>query len=346
MELTERQKLILSMVVHDYSRTAMPVGSKNLVDRYNLDISSATVRNELQKLTDFGLLRMPHTSAGRIPTEEGYRYYVSNLTKTNELPVPTQKTISHQFYQMRHDTEQWLKLAGSVLAHQSQAASLVTSPHPTKARLKHLQIISTRGRQILLVLVLEGGEVRQRVLSLPEPVMQDQLTETSARLTALLHDRDIDTLQGLMSQLSGLDLDIACWILEDLIAENATISSEVYIDGLTNILSEPEFTGSEENRKALRIIEERTLLRDLVAKTTFGSNQGSIQVLIGGEGTWDELRQWSLVLGSYGLPGLATGALGVLGPLRLSYGRAISTVQFLSNLMSEMMAESIIEETE
>ncbi|HMN15134.1 MAG TPA: heat-inducible transcriptional repressor HrcA [Bellilinea sp.] len=343
MELTERQKLILSMVVHDYSRSAAPIGSKNLVEHYNLDLSSATVRNELQKLTDFGLLRMPHTSAGRVPTEEGYRYYVSNLTQTNELPVPTQKTISHQFYQMRHDMEQWLRLAGSVLAHQSHAASLVTSPLPRQAKLKHLQVISTRGRQVLLILVLEGGEIRQRVLSLAEPVSQEQLTEASARLTALLHDLDVESLPAAIAPLDGLNRDLADWVLEDLTDENAAVSSEVYIDGLTNILSEPEFTGSEENRKALRIIEERSLLRDLVAKTSSASNQGSIQVLIGGEGTWDELRQWSLVLGSYGLPGLATGALGVLGPLRLSYGRAISTIQFLSNLMSEMMAESIVE---
>ena len=106
----------------------------------------------------------------------------------------------------------------------------------------------------------------------------------------------------------------------------------MYIDGLTNVLSEPEFTGSDEARKSLRILEERSLLQDLVARTSAGNTQGGVQVLIGGEGTWDELRQWSLVLGSYGIPGLATGTLGVLGPLRMSYGRAISTVRFLSGL--------------
>ncbi len=117
------------------------------------------------------------------------------------------------------------------------------------------------------------------------------------------------------------------------------------MDGLTNVLAEPEFTGSEDARRALRILEERSLLQDLAARSALSNTQGGIQVLIGGEGTWDELRQWTLVLGSYGTPGLATGTLGVLGPLRMSYGRAISTVRFLSGLLSDLVADTMMDET-
>jgi heat-inducible transcriptional repressor len=343
-DLTERQKLILSLVIHEYSRTAIPVGSQALVTRYNLDISSATVRNELAALTEFGLLRQPHTSAGRVPTEEGYRYFVSRLTRAIDLPDATRRTISHQFYQMRNDVEQWVRLAASVLAYQSRAASLVTPPHPEHARLKHLELIATRGRQVLVVLVMVGGEVRQRLLSLPELVGQEQLSQSSERLTRLFQGADVAEMQARLSQLQGLDADVMAWVIEDMTHEDTTLAGEMYIDGLANVLSEPEFTGSEEARRSLRILEERTLLRDLVARTSASNTQGGVQVLIGGEGTWDELRQWSLVLGSYGLPGLATGTLGVLGPLRLSYGRAISTVRFLSGLLSELMEQSMLDE--
>ena len=113
------------------------------------------------------------------------------------------------------------------------------------------------------------------------------------------------------------------------------------MDGLSNVLSEPEFVGTEEVRRALRLLEERSLLQDLVSRSALTNPQGGVHVLIGGEGTWDELRQWSLVLGNYGMPGQATGTLGVLGPLRMSYGRAISTVRFLSGVMSDLMADTM-----
>ncbi|HWR65338.1 MAG TPA: heat-inducible transcriptional repressor HrcA [Bellilinea sp.] len=343
-ELSERQKIILSLVIHEYSSTATPVGSHALVSHYKLDMSSATVRNELAALTDHGFLRQPHTSAGRVPTEEGYRYFVSRLTRASDLPDTTRRTISHQFYQMRNDVEQWVRLAASVLAYQSRAASLVTPPHPEHSRLKHLELIATRGRQILVVLVMLGGEVRQRLFTLVEPVNQEQLSQSSERLTQLFQGADVNEMRARLAQLQGLDADVVQWVIDDLLAADAIPTGEVYMDGLTNVLSEPEFTGSEEARKSLRIIEERSLLQDLVARTSAGNTQGGVQVLIGGEGTWDELRQWSLVLGSYGMPGLSTGTLGVLGPMRMSYGRAISTVRFLSGLMSDLMAETNLDE--
>ena len=344
LELTERQKFILTLVIHEYIRTAAPVGSQALVARYHLNISSATVRNEMAALTEYGLLRQPHTSAGRVPTEEGYRYFVSRLIRATDLPDTTSRTISHQFYQMRHDVEQWVRLAASVLAHQSRAASLVTPPHPEKARLKHLELIATRGRQVLMVLVMVGGEVRQRILSLNEPVAQELLSHSADRLTQLFQGLDVESIRARGSQLSGLDADVIGWVIEDMVEANSEVAGEVYLDGLTNVLAEPEFTGSEEARRALRILEERSLLQDLAARTVMSNNVGGIQVLIGGEGTWDELRPWSIVLGSYGAPGLATGTLGVLGPLRMSYGRAISTVRFLSGLLSDLVAETLLDE--
>ncbi len=365
-ELTERQKLILALVVHEFARTAAPVGSRYLVENYNLDMSPATVRNELAALTEQGYLRQPHTSAGRVPTEEGYRYFVGRLLHETALPEATRRTISHQFYQTRHDVDQWMRLAASVLAHHSRAASLVTAPHPDTLRFKHLELINTRGRQVLMVLVLFGGEVRQRLLTLHEPVSQEQLSAAAHRLTLSLLEKNEDGIQAMRSQLSGLDYDIAGYVVDDMRQARALVSGEVYFDGLTNVMAEPEFSGSDDARRALRLLEERSLLQDLLARTVMssgsetnqplvsplqssqnpGGGQNAIQVLIGGEGTWDELRNFSVVLTRYGTPGLASGTLGVLGPMRLQYGRTISTMRFLSGLLSEMVADTLVDDEE
>ena len=139
--LTERQKFILALVIREYVDSTQPVGSKRLAEAYNLDYSSATIRNEMAALTEAGYLQQPHTSAGRTPTEEGYRYFVSQLMGHTTLPTHIERTIEHQFYQARNDFDQWMRLAASILARQSQAASLVTSLHPEHARLKHLELI-------------------------------------------------------------------------------------------------------------------------------------------------------------------------------------------------------------
>ena len=340
-ELTERQKFILTLVVHEHSLTALPVGSQRLVERYHLDMSSATVRNELGALTDMGYLRQPHTSAGRVPSEDGYRYFVGRLLQETELPESTRRTISHQFYQMRHDVDQWMRLTASVLASQSRAASLVTAPHPEQAHFKHLELIGTRGRQVLMVLVMVGGEIHQRILTLTEYVPQPQLSEVANHLTVVYEGKEIESIRAGRNTHEGLELEILDWVAEEMNETTAAAAGEVYLDGLQNVLAQPEFTGSEEARRAVHVLEERTILHDLVTRSLATSSTGGVQVLIGGEGTWSELRPFSVVLARYGTPGLITGTLGVLGPMRMSYGRTISTVRFLAGLLSDLVSDTL-----
>ncbi|KAF0106825.1 MAG: heat-inducible transcriptional repressor [Chloroflexi bacterium] len=343
-ELTDRQRLLLSLVIHEYIRSATPVGSKHMVEQYHLDMSSATVRNELAELTELGYLRQPHLSAGRVPTEDGYRLFVGNIVHESELPDSTRRTISHQFYQMRQDVEQWTRLAASVLAHQSRAASLVTAPHPEHARFKHLEMIASRGRQVLMVLVLMGGEILQRFITLPEPVTQEMLSEIADRFTSLLEGKSVTAIELDSIEMNALEQDLFDLFLEEMKQADSMVSGELVLDGLTNVLAEPEFSGSEEARRALRVLEEKPLLHDILAQTVLhGSSVGGVQVLIGGEGIYDALSQCSIVLARYGTPGLATGTLGVLGPMRMPYGRTISIVRFLSGLLSELVTETMTE---
>jgi len=341
--LTERQKLILALVIRDHIEHAQPVGSKHLVEDYGLGFSSATVRNEMAALTDAGYLSQPHTSAGREPTEEGYRYFVRQLMGHTELPDRTKRTITHQFYQARQDMDHWMRLAASVLAHQSQAASLVTAPYPETVRFKHLELISTLGRQVLMVLVLTGGEVRQQMLMLAEPVSQERLSAVAELCNRRCQGLNVDGITALTGQLETLEQDILKLVVDEMERSSAILGGEVYRDGLVNVLSEPEFAEVEVARSALRVLEERSLLEDLLTSTVLTTSVGGVQVLIGGEGTWEELRQCSMVLSRYGVPDLATGTLGVLGPIRMSYGHTISTVRFVAGLLSDLVVEMHID---
>lgn len=337
VEITERQKTLLMLLIRDYIETAQPVASKRLVDRFRLDLSPATVRNELFALTEMGYLRQPHTSAGRVPTEDGYRFFVSHMMHQAELPEATQRTISHQFHQARPDVDQWMILAASVLAHQSQGVSVVTAPRAETIRFKHIELISTQGRQVLMVMVLDGGEVNQQILTLAEPVSQERLSQTASRLNTLLVGHSVEEIKHLASRLDTLEQDIVTLIVQDLRRTSESASGEIYTDGLTNVLGEPEFAESDEARKTLRLFEERSTLQDLLARASTNSAVGGLQVLIGSEGGWDELRQCSMVLARYGAPGLATGTLGVLGPMRMSYARTIPTVRYVAGLLSDLV---------
>lgn len=340
-QLSERQKLILGLVVQEFVETAQPVGSKRLVDHYGLDVSPATVRNEMAELAEYGFLRQPHTSAGREPTEEAYRFYVGELMHRQDLPAATKHTISHQFYQARHEMQEWMRLAASVLASQSHAASLVTLPQAREARFKHLELILTTGRQVLMVLVLENGQVQQQMLVLKEAFSQEQLSQTAERINNAFGGRSLMRLSEPLPELGLLAQEILLLMGNELRDVQSGLAGEVYHDGWTNVLAEPEFSASGHARRALRVLEERPLLEDLLSQTMRQSEIGGVQVLIGGEGRWEELNDFSLVLARYGATDIMSGYLGILGPMRMSYGRAVSTVDFVAGLLSEMVTESI-----
>jgi len=234
------------------------------VEQFNLQLSSATIRNEMVALTDMGYLRQPYTSAGRVPTEEGYRFFVRNLTQQTTLPATTMRTISHQFYQSRQDLDQWLRLAASVLANQSQGASLVTAPHSEKALLKHLELIATRGNQVLMVLILVGGEIRQQLLSLPEHINQEQLSAIAALITDQCHNCSADQILSKGIYLDPIGQQVLNVVTEEMSLSEKMVVGEVYLDGLMNVLAEPEFAESENARSALKLFEERSFLNDLL----------------------------------------------------------------------------------
>ena len=341
-EITDRQETILALIVHDYIETAEPIGSKKLIDSYNLGISSATVRNEMAALTAAGLLRQPHTSAGRVPTEDGYRYFVRSLLLETELPPQEKRLIRHQFHQAHADMDEWVRLAASVLAQHARSASLVSSPHTERAIFKHLELISTRARQILMVLVLHGGDVRQQMLSLTRSFTQDELSRIAREISHRFQGRDAGEIRNAAAEMDVFTHEIVDLIIEVMDRTDAVSSGIVHYDGLTHMLAQPEFARSDSAQQALRILEERSFLDEVLAQA-LSPQVGGVEVVIGGEGAWEELRDCSMVLARYGAPGYATGAVGVLGPTRMAYGRTISTVRYVAGLMSNLVLEAYTE---
>lgn len=336
--LSERQEKILGLVIHNYVETGQPMGSKTLVDQYDLGVSSATVRNELAALGEMGYLVQLHTSAGRIPTESGYRYFVQKLLGGFRLPLHEQQMIRHQFHQARLDLDQWMRLAAAILARTSLSASFVTAPRPRSNRFKHLQLISTQGRMVLMILVMYGGEVNQQMLNMAEPLPQERLSLAADRMNVLLADANYDEAVAKVGHLDDLEADVAQLVLEALHHSDHRKISDIYRDGLMNLLDDAS------TRQAVRVLEERTLLANVLAETQ--TKQNGVQVVIGGEGRWEELRDCSIILSRYGVADQFSGTVAVIGPTRMSYGRNVAAVQYVANLMSSFVSDYYLEDTD
>ena len=338
-DLSERQETILALIIHEYIDSAVPVGSKTLVEHYGLGVSTATVRSEMVSLTEEGLLRQPHTSAGRVPSEEGYRYFVRRLLREPELPSEEKRLISHQFHQARAEVDEWVRLAAAVLARHSRVASVVTAPHAERAIYKHLELISTQARQALLVLVLQGGEVRQQMLSLAESIEQARLTLVAEEINRACVGKDAQAVAAHATQATDLEHEVSRLVAEIIARADAVSAGAIVHDGIANVLTQPEFSDASTALSALRLLEEHSFLEEVLAKA-LSPSIGGVQVVIGGEGAWQELKDCSMILARYGAPGFATGALGVLGPTRMAYGRTISAVRYVAGLMSDLLVES------
>ena len=334
--LSERQETILRLVVRNYIETGQPVSSKILVESSELDVSSATVRNELAALGDHGYLMQQHTSAGRIPTEFGYRYFVQKLLGEFHLPLHEQQMIRHQFHQARLEMNQWMQLAAAILARTSQGASFVTAPRARANRYKHLQLIATQGRMVLLVLVLQSGEVKQQMLTLAEPLPQARLSMAADHLNDQFEYATFDEIQRQADQLDTLEFEVTQLVLDILgRADNRSIS-DIYRDGLTNLLED------EGTRQAVRVLEERTLLASVISQAMLSESTG-VQVVIGGEGRWEELKDCTIILSRYGVPADIGGTVAVIGPTRMAYGRNVAAVRYVAGLMNSFVYEYFVD---
>ena len=337
-----RSQAILRAVIEEYVSTAQPVASQALVDRYGLGVSSATVRNILAELEAAGLLTHPHTSAGRVPTDAGYRFFVESIADVVPLPAVEQLMIRHQFGQVEFASEHWFRLAATTLAGLTRAAGIATPAKPNAAHIRRIDLVSVNERMASLILVLREGAIKQAAVTVDESEAVDQstLNAVAGLLNERLLDRTATSAEQILAKLDDAERTqrIAQRVGERIVRilrdYDAAAVEEVFSDGLLNVMEAPEFAHSDKLRQVFSALENRAYLGELVGSV---ADSGRIRIVIGAENPREEMHDVTLILAPYGRPGRAIGVVGVLGPTRMRYPNAIGTVSFVSGLMDELV---------
>lgn len=336
MTLPERRSAILRLIIADYVQSAQPIGSEALVQRHSLGLSSATIRNEMARLEEEGYIHHPHTSAGRVPSDKGYRYFVESLVGEQELPQDEQLRILHQFHQATTAMAEWLHLAASVLSQSVHNLAVVTPPRAGQTRLRHLELVALHDHTGLLVLVTDAVKVRQQVLSFPSTVAQPDLTRLANRLTQAWAGLASDEVRSLSLDPYSSDAVVAAVVADILAEEDDAAFAEAHIEGLRNVLEQPEFSNSGKLLDLVEAVDERNLNKAIPAESVA---EDGVTVIIGAENPSGSMRECSIVVTSYGTPEGHKGAIAVLGPTRMHYPRAIATVRYMGKVMNDVLTK-------
>jgi heat-inducible transcriptional repressor len=333
--LSERQQALLATIVREYDEQKSPVGSDALVRKYLPGISPATVRNDMVSLAAAGYICSTHPSSGRMPTQSGYRYYVRHLMRPAEISSAERRMIDHQFHQIESDLDQWTRLAATVLAQTTGNASFVTTPLSRRSRLRHVDLIATANRSALVVALLQEGTLHQQLLVRSESIDQDQLDRTARRLTRELRGSVAADVRLWADAESPLESAVCECLVELMRRVDQKTTREVWYDGVSSLLAEPEFSRGDRAQEIVRAFEQRQTLLEIAEAS---QDREGIQVQIGDENPSPVFRDCSVVSTRYG-SGNAAGIIGVVGPTRLRYERVIAILQYLGGLMTQLWAE-------
>ena len=334
--LTHRAGSVLNILVNEYISTANPVASEEIARLSPTKVSPATVRNAMSLLTEEGYISRPHVSAGAVPSDRGYRYYVEALEEVPPLPDSVQQQIHQHFDHADADLAELSRRCALILSRIATNMAIVTVPQSRSSRLKHIQLVYLDEATALLIIVLQEARLLRRLLPLEEPTDQDSLTQVANFLNDRFsgHNRaEIAASQGELGPLEERVRQSALSLLQE--AETYSIP-EHYVDGLRWLLNQPEMSQGSQARELVELLEEQVLLGSVLSEQP---DTGDIAVFIGGENSDEHLRPFGVILCQYGIPQQARGTICVIGPTRMSYADTISGVGFLSSLMSRLVLE-------
>ena len=333
--LSPRGEAILRSIVAQYIARAVPVPSQSLIDNDELAVSSATIRNEMARLEEEGYIIRPHPSAGSIPSDKGYRYYVETLGDIR-LPSAQQLLIRHSFHQVEGELEEWLSLAATLTAQLVQNVAIVAIPKPTSFRLKHLEAVALQDSLALVIVVLYGARLRQQLITFDQTVSQAELTTMANKLNAVYADLTRLEILAKKIELSPTEQQLYDCLLKIMQAEDEPEYEKSYLDGLHFTLNQPEFHHAQQALTLMELVEGRRLLGIIIPKDM---GKAGLQVIIGRENKAEAMQDCSVVISQYGLPEEAMGIISVVGPTRMPYARTIPAVSFLSLVLSQLVAE-------
>lgn len=333
--LSPRTETILKSIVEQYIAKPVPVPSQGIVAGCNLRVSPATIRNEMAHLEDEGYVTRPHTSAGAIPSDKGYRYYVESLFDLG-LPMVEQRLITHLFHQVESELEEWLRLAAAVVARMTRNVAIVSRPKLVGCRLKHLELVALQDLLALVILVLHGARVKQQLITFEQVITQPELSAITAKLNDAYHDLSPSRIRAKVTSLSPAEQQITTCMLKMMQAEDEAQYDEPYLDGLHFIADQPEFAYAQRIQELIEVVEQGNLLQVIIPPHL---NTQEVAVIIGQENEAEAIRNCSVVITLYGLYDEAVGTIGVIGPTRMPYARTIPTVNYLSTVLSRLVAE-------
>jgi heat-inducible transcriptional repressor len=335
--MEDRKQAILRAVVHEFTTSAMPVGSQALQSRYFVNLSSATIRSELAELSDLGYLTQPHTSAGRMPTDFGYRYFVDFLMDLEKVPERVNAFIVEEMRTAPNDVQGMVEKVAMTVAAVTQNASVASAPHGSQAKIKHLDLVSLEPKEVLLILLLEGNLLRQQVVNVSQPASQVQLSKLGGRLNASLIGRASDEVRHAYDTAPlGLEKELLGRVVAVLDLYEKGSEGLVVHDGVRNLVRQPEFAESARLQQVLEVLEETRYLTMLLRQLIGDSD---LQIVIGSENTSSQLRGCAVVLTTYGPSNRLKGVLGVIGPTRMAYSQTVARLQAVARGASERMAE-------
>lgn len=335
--LDERKQQILKAVVSDYTLTGVPVGSQLLAAKYFIALSSATIRNELADLVGTGYLQQPHTSAGRIPTDRGYRYFVDFLMEPESASASVRRTVRQEFETAPRSVDGILEKAAMVLAQVTENVSLVTAPEASEFRIKHIDLVSLEPQAVLIILVLEGNLIEQQVVHLDRATSQEDLSRMAAMLNRTVKGQTAEELSTRLNKLGpdrGEQRQIIERLVESITAHQAQRQTVVLHDGVRNLLRHPEFVEVSRLEELLELLEQGAQLAAILQQVAF---EKDVEIVIGRENTSSGLHECSLVLTTYKMADRVRGTMGVIGPTRMHYGQVVARVRLVSQATSEVL---------
>jgi heat-inducible transcriptional repressor len=348
LELNDRDRLILRAVIQDYITTAEPVGSRILSKKHNLNLSPATIRNVMRDLEDQGLLRQPHASAGRVPTDQGLRYYVDSILEVRGLTELEERAIISEFAGLSADAEQLIRRTSRILSSVSRHLGVVAAPKYSQMILRQIQFIRVDRRRLLVILVGRNGMIQNRIVDLGEDMeaaglRQEQLDGFNRRLNDILEGLTISEIKArlvaeMREEKNRFDqmYSRALALSQKVFAQDPD-TEKVFIDGQVNLLDYPEFADVEAMKAIFKTFEDKSILVRLLDDTL---NASGVRIFIGSEHELSEMEGLTLIASRYSHGARPLGVLGVIGPTRLDYSQIIPVVDFTANLVGKILEKT------
>lgn len=338
MTLDERKIKILHAIIQNYLETGEPVGSRTISKYTDLNLSSATIRNEMADLEEMGLIIQPHTSAGRIPSDKGYRLYVDSMMEDKEREIEELKEV---ILEKEEKMDRMLKSVAKVLANNTNYATMISAPAIQGNKIKFLQLSRMDENQILAVVVAEGNVIKNNVISVSESLNDETLLKLNLLLNTNLCGKAIEEINlpmiTTMKQQAGIHSDVVSEVI-DAIAESIKVEEDlqIYTSGATNIFKYPELSDNQKASDIIHTLEEKQQLTEFVTEALSDETNTGIQVYIGDETPIQSMKDCSIVTATYDLGDGMRGTIGIVGPKRMDYDRVVSTLKNITHQLDDM----------